>query len=48
MKSYNSLRDVKDLYKRELALEFKNYTVINSPYEPPENPELIIDNEGES
>jgi adenylylsulfate kinase len=36
-------RDVKGLYKRARAGEIKNYTGIDSPYEPPENPELIID-----
>jgi adenylylsulfate kinase len=41
-------RDVKGLYKRARAGEIKNYTGINSPYEAPENPELIIDTEGES
>ena len=36
-------RDVKGLYKRARAGEIKNYTGIDSPYEVPENPELIID-----
>ena len=36
-------RDVKGLYKRARAGEIKNYTGIDSPYEIPENPELIID-----
>ena len=35
-------RDVKGIYKRARANEIKNFTGINSPYEPPENPELII------
>ncbi len=36
-------RDVKGLYKRARAGEIKNYTAIDSSYEPPENPELIDD-----
>jgi adenylylsulfate kinase len=41
-------RDVKGLYKRARAGEIKNYTGIDSPYEAPSNPELIIDTESES
>ena len=41
-------RDVKGLYKRARAGEIKNYTGIDSPYEAPENPELIIDTDKES
>ena len=41
-------RDVKGLYKRARAGEIKNYTGINSPYEAPDNPELVIDTESES
>ena len=40
-------RDVKGLYKRARAGEIKNYTGIDSPYEAPENPELIIDTDKE-
>ena len=40
-------RDVKGLYKRARAGEIKNYTGIDSPYEVPDNPELVIDTEGE-
>jgi adenylylsulfate kinase len=40
-------RDVKGLYKRARAGEIKNYTGIDSPYEAPNNPELVIDTEGE-
>jgi len=36
------------LYKRARAGEIKNYTSIDSPYEATENPELVIDTEGES
>ena len=41
-------RDVKGLYKRARAGEIKNYTGIDSPYEAPDNPELVIDTENES
>ena len=41
-------RDVKGLYKRARAGKIKNYTGIDSPYEMPDNPELVIDTEGES
>jgi len=41
------LRDVKGLYKRARAGEIKNYTGIDSPYEEPSNPELIINTEHE-
>jgi len=41
-------RDVKGLYKRARAGEIKNYTGIDSPYEAPDNPELVIDTEGGS
>jgi adenylylsulfate kinase len=36
-------RDVKGLYKKARAGEIKNYTGIDSPYEAPEKPELMID-----
>ena len=35
-------RDPKGLYKRADAGEIKNFTGIDSPYEPPENPELTV------
>ena len=41
-------RDVKGLYKRARAGEIKNYTGISSPYEVPENADLIIDTEQET
>jgi adenylylsulfate kinase len=41
-------RDVKGLYKRARAGEIKSYTGIDSPYEAPSNPELIIDTGNES
>ncbi|MBK1615023.1 adenylyl-sulfate kinase [Rubrivivax gelatinosus] len=36
-------RDVKGLYKKARRGELRNFTGIDSPYEPPENPELRID-----
>jgi len=36
-------RDVKGLYKKARAGEIKNYTGIDSPYEEPEKPELVVD-----
>ena len=41
-------RDVKGLYRRARAGEIKNYTGIDSPYEAPDNPELVIDTDSES
>jgi bifunctional enzyme CysN/CysC len=35
-------RDVKGLYKKARAGELKNFTGIDSPYEPPEVPEIIV------
>ncbi len=36
-------RDVKGLYRKARAGELKNFTGIDSPYEPPEQPEIRID-----
>jgi bifunctional enzyme CysN/CysC len=36
-------RDVKGLYAKARAGELKNFTGIDSPYEPPEHPEIRID-----
>jgi bifunctional enzyme CysN/CysC len=36
-------RDVKGLYKKARAGKLKNFTGIDSPYEPPEHPEIHID-----
>ena len=36
-------RDPKGLYRKARRGELKNFTGIDSPYEPPENPELRID-----
>jgi adenylylsulfate kinase len=41
-------RDVKGLYKQARAGEISNYTGIDSPYQVPENPELIIDTDNQS
>ena len=41
-------RDLKGFYKRARAGEIKNYTGIDSPYEVPDNPELIIDTDKET
>ncbi len=38
-------RDPKGLYQRARLGEIKNFTGINSPYETPENPELVVDTE---
>ncbi len=36
-------RDPKGLYKRARVGELKGFTGIDDPYEPPENPELVLD-----
>ena len=41
-------RDVKGLYKRARSGEIRNYTGIDSPYEAPNNPELVVNTETES
>jgi adenylyl-sulfate kinase len=41
-------RDVKGLYKKALAGEIENFTGISDPYEPPENPEVMIDSSQET
>ena len=35
-------RDVKGLYKKARAGELKNFTGIDSPYEPPEKPDIVV------
>ncbi|MDW8344922.1 MAG: adenylyl-sulfate kinase [Verrucomicrobiae bacterium] len=35
-------RDPKGLYKKARAGQIKNFTGIDAPYEPPENPEIIV------
>ena len=41
-------RDAKGLYKKALAGEIKNFTGVNDPYEPPENPDVVFDSDKES
>jgi bifunctional enzyme CysN/CysC len=36
------MRDVKGLYKKARRGELKNFTGIDSPYEPPEHPEIHL------
>ena len=36
-------RDPKGLYKKARAGEIRDFTGIHAPYEPPENPELVLD-----
>ena len=36
-------RDPKGLYKKALAGEIKDFTGISSPYEEPENPEIVVE-----
>ncbi len=36
-------RDPKGLYKKALRGEIPNFTGISDPYEPPENPDIIVD-----
>jgi bifunctional enzyme CysN/CysC len=41
-------RDPKGLYKKARRGELRNFTGLDSPYEPPSNPELILDTLNES
>jgi adenylylsulfate kinase len=41
-------RDVKGLYAKARAGEIKEFTGVSDPYEPPENPEIVIDTEQQS
>ncbi len=36
-------RDVKGLYQKALAGEITGFTGVDDPYEPPENPEILVD-----
>jgi adenylylsulfate kinase len=38
-------RDVKGLYAKARAGEIKEFTGVSDPYEPPENPELVLETE---
>jgi adenylyl-sulfate kinase len=41
-------RDVKGLYKKALAGELTNFTGVSDPYEPPENPDVVIHSDKET
>lgn len=41
-------RDVKGLYKKAFAGEIPNFTGVSDPYEPPLNPELILETHKET
>jgi len=41
-------RDTKGLYKKARQGEVKDFTGIDSPYEPPENPDVIIDTQNKA
>ncbi len=36
-------RDVKGLYKQAIAGEIASFTGVSDPYEPPDNPELVLE-----
>jgi adenylylsulfate kinase len=39
-------RDVKGLYAKARSGEIPEFTGVSDPYEPPENPELVVETEG--
>jgi len=41
-------RDVKGMYKKALAGQIKHFTGVDDPYEPPDNPEVLVETEKES
>ena len=41
-------RDVKGLYAKARSGEIKEFTGVSDPYEPPENPEVVLETEEES
>jgi adenylylsulfate kinase len=41
-------RDVKGLYEKAFAGEIKEFTGVSDPYEPPENPEIVLETEHET
>jgi adenylyl-sulfate kinase len=41
-------RDVKGLYAKARAGEIKEFTGVSDPYEPPENPEVVLETEQET
>jgi adenylylsulfate kinase len=38
-------RDTKGLYEKAFKGEIQNFTGVSDPYEPPENPEVVVDTE---
>ena len=42
------LRDPKGLYRKALAGEIKQFTGVSDPYEPPEQPDVIVHTDVES
>ena len=40
-------RDAKGLYKKAMSGQIQNFTGVNDPYEPPLNPELIVESSQE-
>jgi adenylyl-sulfate kinase len=41
-------RDVNGLYKKAFAGEIKGFTGVDDPYEPPEDPEVVVETEGKT
>lgn len=41
-------RDVKGLYAKALRGEIEHFTGVNDPYEPPEDPDVVVDSEYET
>jgi adenylylsulfate kinase len=41
-------RDVKGLYAKARAGEIKEFTGVSDPYEPPDNPEIVVETETQS
>jgi adenylylsulfate kinase len=41
-------RDVKGLYAKARSGEIKEFTGVSDPYEPPENPEVVVETETQS
>jgi adenylylsulfate kinase len=41
-------RDVKGMYKLARAGKIKNFTGVSDPYEPPDNPEIVVETANES
>jgi adenylyl-sulfate kinase len=41
-------RDVKGMYKKALAGEMKHFTGVDDPYEPPKNPEVVVETDQET